>query len=85
MAGLRRLDFNDAELSVLLAYNSSGNLVQLVGTYNVLAAGSGHANGFALHLPIPKANVSSVTLQLGTALRRPGAPRGRASSWSMCC
>ncbi|MFO0757246.1 MAG: LruC domain-containing protein [Byssovorax sp.] len=79
--GYGDLDFNDAVVSYQysLAYNSSGNLVQLVGTYNVLAAGSGHANGFALHLPIPKANVSSVTLQLGNGAPAALAPRAAES------
>ncbi|MFO0755117.1 MAG: LruC domain-containing protein [Byssovorax sp.] len=74
--GFGDLDFNDAVLTYQysFAYNSSGNLTQLVGTFNVLAAGSGHDNGFALHLPIPKANVSSVTLQLGN-----GAPSALAA------
>jgi LruC domain-containing protein len=74
--GYGDLDFSDAVITYQysLAYNSAGNLTQLVGTFNVLAAGNGRDNGFALHLPIPKANVSSVTLQLGN-----GAPSAIAA------
>ncbi|MFO0755118.1 MAG: LruC domain-containing protein [Byssovorax sp.] len=74
--GFGDLDFNDAVVNYQysFAYNSAGNLTQLVGTFNVLAAGSGHDNGFALHVPIPKANVSSVTLQQGN-----GAPSALAA------
>ncbi|MFO0755116.1 MAG: LruC domain-containing protein [Byssovorax sp.] len=76
------LDFNDAvvDYQYALAYNSSGNLVQLVATYNVLAAGSGHDNGFALQLPIPRANVGSVTLQLGNGAPSALVPRAAESN-----
>ncbi|MFO0755120.1 MAG: LruC domain-containing protein [Byssovorax sp.] len=80
--GYGDLDFNDAVISYQysLAYNTAGNLVQLVGTFNVLAAGSGHDNGFGLQLPIPKANVSSVTLQLGNGAPSALVPRAAESN-----
>ncbi|MFO0755123.1 MAG: LruC domain-containing protein [Byssovorax sp.] len=80
--GYGDLDFNDAVISqqYSLAYNTAGNLVQLVGTFNVPAAGSGHDNGFGLQLPIPKANVSSVTLQLGNGAPSALVPRAAESN-----
>ena len=62
------LDFNDAAVAYQYALGYEGapannNLRMLTLSFNVLAAGAGLPSGLALSLPIPKANIQSVTLQ----------------------
>jgi len=69
------LDFNDAVVAYNYALGYQGDpanndLTMFTLSFDVMAAGAGRPSGLALSLPIPKANIDSVTLQTGS-----GAPQ----------
>lgn len=57
------LDFNDVVLTYNYAYRltADGRVASMRATYNLLALGGSYSNGLGLHLPVPRAAVSSVT------------------------
>jgi LruC domain-containing protein len=66
-------DFNDLVVSyhVTHSHNAAGKVVDVTCTYKVLARGAAYHNGLRVRLPVPRADVASVTRRFDAFAEEP--------------